>query len=749
MATFDSSQPPSPIQRILIFHLDLSEKCLDGKALGEGASIQELSEQILYYHRDQRWAPESTDSETRPSTLPSPRTKLSLTEEAVQFLGLCTALYSLPSSLGDPELEEDKTNEIYFGNSTLVFLLLESSNDLLAVAQVSRLYQKGSKSDSGGGNPLAVRSSIERCHKIFCMLRGGGILHRLAGSQSTQDKKTNDTNQSAYPGMDKLFILQKQLRRAREQIARHGPGGSDIDTLRRQIDALQMDIKTLRKSLPIQSIRRDLDAHYKEFLGDLGLVVSRNGGAGRCLVETVPVPISQDSGSHVFESLPTRISSYSTLSLGLSVRQLLQEFANDDTITQLLGVSTFYQGQLLYTHTWDATIFDKFDCSNRNPDSIAMSNETVCLVMGYIASYRMKMSQLSATKHSSSLPNTPAQPPLGIKRLTLAFGAMADKAAQTFDDNSNVHREQDANNGGYFIPPPPTFMLSAMEHTHSLEGRNKRKVWAPRIHLPILASFEHHSQDLSLDTNVIMFELEGFSFLLYVDCPVEGNVSSEERAVGDFLSKLEGKLSDAVFLASEEDHSGIFPRLQANRAEWIEPGQDLVLVDRAQHKLILFSDRKQVVARDKKTSAPGESPSRRFLGFGSRNQERNANHANQGSSSSLEWAALGMDCRHLLASHLHLDTILAFDDMMNEVAKLKGTSQKPHAILSRDVMDFKTKGTLELCTCMPLGWIYAFIDGDMELYAFFDSSIYVTIEDVQSAALKVQEQLFGHWTSDG
>ena len=95
-------------------------------------------------------------------------------EEAVQFLSLSTALYTLPSSLEtNEEDEENNSTEIFFGNSTLVFVLLE--RDILAVVQLARLH----KGESGGGNPHAVRSSIERCHFLFSMFRGGGINFRL------------------------------------------------------------------------------------------------------------------------------------------------------------------------------------------------------------------------------------------------------------------------------------------------------------------------------------------------------------------------------------------------------------------------------------------------------------------------------------------------------------------------------------------------------------------------------------------
>ena len=63
-----SSQPPSPIQRLLIFHLNFAEKCMNGHALGEGASLEELHEQILFYHRDRRLADNSEEIDGKGSS---------------------------------------------------------------------------------------------------------------------------------------------------------------------------------------------------------------------------------------------------------------------------------------------------------------------------------------------------------------------------------------------------------------------------------------------------------------------------------------------------------------------------------------------------------------------------------------------------------------------------------------------------------------------------------------------------------
>ena len=83
-----------------------------------------------------------------------------LMEEAVNFLGICTALYSLPSSFqlsqsdndnGNNDNDNDtfsRTKSIYFGNSTLVFIPLESSTNIVAIVQISRSYHGSSNNNN-------------------------------------------------------------------------------------------------------------------------------------------------------------------------------------------------------------------------------------------------------------------------------------------------------------------------------------------------------------------------------------------------------------------------------------------------------------------------------------------------------------------------------------------------------------------------------------------------------------------------
>jgi hypothetical protein len=717
MSTLDTSQSPSPIQRLLIFHLNLAEKCLGGVSLGEGASIEELCENIVYYHREGEGI----------NGVAGQKEETPCTEEAVQFLGLCTALLTLPSSLGDEELENDRTNEIYFGNSTLVFIPLESSPDLVAVAQISRLYQNGNKSDSGGGNPLAVRASVERCHDLFCMLHGGGVLHRLAAGT---DKKEGIVGTCLYPGMDKLFKMQKELRKASKQLSKRGPTNNDR-ARSREIGDIQSEIKALRNSLPIQTIRRDLDAHYKQYLGDLSVVIGRNGGAARCMVETVPVPIPQDSDCHVVGSLASNVNSYVSVTLGLALRQMLCEFElKDENEPYLLGATTFHRGQLLYTHflTEDSS---KSRSGDSDSAQATFPKELACLLMAYMSSYRAKMKQLASTNRSTNQPGTP--PRLGLKGLTLSFAPLADEAASIYREAEHAtgHKHMEDTLG--FLSPPPLYMFSSSDHSYCFEGPNQENIWAPKVHIPLMMSSDNTNNGTRyVDAHVISFQQEDFSFLFYVGCRItDEKVTPIPASILQRLGeRIAGIISeDSAFETSSRPDQA--PEYQG------EAGQDIVHIDRDRHMLTLISDRKQVFFREKPKPTSTRSPPRRFLGFGPRATENKTNNTHQTAIGTLsEWSALGLDCRHLLASHLHLDTVLAFDDMMSEVAKTKRKVWK---------QENTTQNPIEFCTCMPLGWMYAFAEGEMELYAFFDSSIYVTVADVQGAASKLQGRFFGRW----
>ena len=765
MSLSSTTLPGSPIQRLVIFHLNFAEICTD-IPLGEGASLDELGEQILYYHRYDR----STSSPFAEGGIASYRNSQGDTEEAVQFVGLCTALHGLPTAMdGWADLKDDRTKEVHFEDSSLVFVPLESSERLLAVAQISRLYIRGIKCEGGGGNPLAVRQSIQRCHKLFCLLRGGGIITRLSlNFEPRENSLQGDTTEKSetYPGMKELFRLRKDYRHNRDKVSRLSETHHlELDELDNKAKSLCGDIVTLLQALPIQSLRKELEVHYAEYLGELSVVTSRCGCAARCLIEAVPAPVAIPSGLHISHCAPAALCAQSSVQRGLAIRQILEEqHTYHDNRPLILGISTFIQGQLLYTHL-----------SKKIPElsvdeNYCLPNEVALLVMGHMASYRCKMN------HRVPLRGTPSSHPPAQHRLSglkkFAFFASSTDEALAGDENDVFHQGQEQTTGN-FLMPPPLFMMSASDRTHCFHGPNDLKIWAPKIHLP-LHPVGNEEAPSAVDVHAILFEATNFDFVIYIHAKMRDPLwEAEERVglvcdsnsdimVGGYPAPLTEsnkfsffeELGQQLVLLSNEVEGGspkpdVMSRSELLVEKWEQPGQHIVFVDRSRHRLVLFSGQSpQLSNKGRDVQRPnGKSSLRRFLGFpsgkGAHGEKVPPTDSIRYSDS--EWSALGCDCRHRLASHLPLDIVLAFDDMMNEVSNVRAGAE---IVKSRkDYFHAKVNaiqdGCLELCTCMSQGWVYAYSDKRRELYAYFDNSIYVTVTDVQNAALAIRMRMFG------
>jgi hypothetical protein len=194
--------------------------------------------------------------------------------------------------------------------------------------------------------------------------------------------------------------------------------------------------------------------------------------------------------------------------------------------------------------------------------------------------------------------------------------------------------------------------------------------------------------------------------------------------------KLEEELSEAVLVAINDETVDESDAVASNDVtEWMNrPGQDVMFLDRDKHRIILMQDLTRSLSRHdmKMRKYIEKQPPRWFLGYGAKKKmEATVTKYTVTGSVMVEWSALGLDCRHLLASRLPLDVCLAFDDIINDMtARRREAGEK--------------ELTLEMCTCMLYGWVYAFGKGDKEIYVFFDNSIYVTVADVQAAAKSIR-----------
>jgi len=377
-----------------------------------------------------------------------------------------------------------------------------------------------------------------------------------------------------------------------------------------------------------------------------------------------------------------------------------------------------------------------------------------------------------AGKMSAASASLPEQQLGLLKRLAFHLAPMADKHSdqtplqipRTSEDTCEPtgSMQNETCYRGRFLSSPPPFMVSASDQLCSIgNGSNKHDIWAPCVHFPDVFESNHSrgrdeaAGDDYLAAHMVLFEFLGFSFLVFVNLPSldDDTTNSDEPPETTLLMmKLEEELSEAIIHAfHEESCEKQTDSVSASTIYTNEPGQDVVFVDRSKQNLVLLLDPKLLLSRRdaKKRMAMSnkrKSKMRRFMGLASmKNENPTPSQPSSHRSTRLEWSILGLDCRHLLASRLPLDICLAFDDMINEV-----TTVKQVELLSSpkgEGNDGETRSsTTELCTCIPYGWIYAHAAQEQEIYVFFDSSIYVTISDVQSAVLRIKERLMNDVT---
>jgi hypothetical protein len=679
-----------PIQRLLIVHLKLAELST-GSQLDESASTEELCEQILYFYS-------STASD--PSNNLAQEEKYSV-EEAIQFTGLCSALYSLPASIDPVQAEEDHTREIYLDNCCIVFQPLEGTKDIVAVAQIAR--RPPHLSGSHGGTPSAVGAAILRSHRLFCLLRGGGVHKRLAISASSN---VDNDKCSIYDGMDLLFKLRKQARKIEAKSARLSAPDKEMQD---ELQTIQAELESIIPTLPIRCLREDLRTHYDAFLGDLTQLVMENGASCRSLVQALPVPIALPSGSHLIGSTPSALDASNTSHLVLAVQSLLEKIGTlqGDTRPTLLGMSTFDGGQFAFTRMLQS------DTNNST-----VSNETACALMGYLASFRFEMRKQHdrLTKTGSSTPPRLKQPfrPLAA----LSFGTGVDEAQP--QDIPMTSKEG-------FLAPPPLSLLCPSDEGHDFSGcQDDDRVWAPLIDLA-LCSRDDFTQDLpSIKTRVSLYDYEELSFLLYI-LPVtdeEENDSSYKDLFHKTATQISTTLAQSQALDERQsDGSPLRRGMRMETRQWEQPGREIVFIDRSNQTLVLFShrirDANNIVSSNERSNNSGKEAMHRFF---------------KSSTKSTQQTNPNFDCRHLLASHLSLDSILAFEDVMDEVCQNQSAENRDET------------QPIEICSFIPEGWMFANADRGRELYVLFDSKLYVTVADVQTAALQIWKELMGGWT---
>jgi len=168
------------------------------------------------------------------------------------------------------------------------------------------------------------------------------------------------------------------------------------------------------------------------------------------------------------------------------------------------------------------------------------------------------------------------------------------------------------------------------------------------------------------------------------------------------------------------------PILHPDRVYEGEPGSNVVYVDRLANKVVLFSSGGDHAdkARD-----PNNGP------VDNGTVVTRGNEIDFGMRQCREFLMSSdddLDCRHLLASRLPLDIVLALDEMMKEVRQ-SSSRQKAEG----------GSRVVELCTFLPQGWVFCRAHEHRELFGVFDPNVYVTLADVQKATMRIRRELGG------
>ena len=653
----------SPIQRLLLVHWTLAELST-GQSLSDGASEAELGEEILYYYQ-QHGSRESMASDVA-------RDESNRRQEVISFAGLCRALYTLPEAMGASGGASDRTRDVLLDNCRLTFVpLVDERGLVVAIVQTARPC-----------TPSAVRATIERSHQMFCLLRGGGIHRRLSAKAVAGVPTGSDATR--YPGMAELYRVRRQERKIASQ-ARNNP--NPLQERKR----LQEEICSVYEGLPLSLLRRELRVHYDAFLGELSQLSSvSNGSIFRRIVEEIPAPTLHIDGSR--PPCSTSVLQMQRELLVDAFRDFLCSRANlsDGGMPKALGVAIFVHESLVATNTV--------------ADAVLTSSGTTVLLFRYMSSLRCQMLS-PRNSQASSRSSTPTRPKKGLSQLMFSLGDRLDTIDLPLHGSSQARSS--------YLEPPPLSLLSTLDDTNSFEGPEEgTRVWAVPVTFMRPMEADDLEEEEYTDARVSLYVSGIYSFLLYLNLTpdAEGGDACFVEVFRQFMEHCTKVLDD---LNPQVDCSLDNDGTMLPCAPRVEPsGCEVVFVDWNTNSHFVFSEKVDSPERDRRHQLGG-------LGTMFNGKRANSEQLRDANALSI----FGLDCRHILASRLTLDSLLALEDAMD-------------SIRSRERDPFET------CTSLSSHWLYAYACNQQEVYLLADATKYVTIADVQRCARGIRDELF-------
>ena len=272
--------------------------------------------------------------------------------------------------------------------------------------------------------------------------------------------------------------------------------------------------------------------------------------------------------------------------------------------------------------------------------------------------------------------------------------------------------------------------LLFFEQPSSHESKSSLTQMAEELHSKTGKSMDGMSKPVSGATQAIVYVLNNLAESMAEFCKTYSPYVSDSVSTGTALVR-------------ENDSKTIF---------YGEPGMNIISIDRNENSFVLFNQHDLSSDQYKRHSptnngSASSTPSKPIFGlFGIGSKPKDTVDGKLLSSPS-SYSNI-IDCRHELATHLPLDVNLALDDVFNEIgcitchdntmtSSLVGGTD-PNSVY----IDSGASKSIELCTFLPQGWVYGRASGGVELYIVLDTSMFVTINDVQKAVTRIRERVF-------
>ena len=534
-----------------------------------------------------------------------------------------------------------------------------------------------------------------------------------------------------YPGIATLYKRRKELRKFREKLtsSRIDAGLYDssldadaaktIGNLEEKVSAAQERIDAVLSVLPLSALRKDLKAYYDKTITNAGAICALLAGqsVGRCTVDLIPSPglsLPPQLSCPPNDPPPTTAAMLNRISRillsrrgdNLNQRSLMHVDPVNIFISEfaplLLGISSFYRGQFLYSN-----ISSEMSNGDESDSNIGLSSDTVSMLHRHF--FRGFVSEEVETQPRESSGTT--------------------------------------NTAGSFVQPPRTLpSFDALDHEllESIYILSLGDIWLPHVTLP-LRNDEGKGEVLSeISARAALFKYDAYEFLIFIN---GSEFISESLTLSAPLNNTANNLQVWKLQASEsaitvltslsqqlQDVLQRMPILYADRGYEGEAGSSVIYVDRLANKVVLYSNNNadkqggtgngniggDAVLADGESQNGFDTSMRSFRDFLIHSED-------------------DLDCRHFLVSRLPLDVVLALDEMMKEVR---------HSSRCCDVESNKSNAVggsrvIELCTFLPQGWVFCRAHEHRELYGVFDPNVYVTLADVQKATMRIRRELGG------